>query len=497
MRRRLLYSYACSLLLGGATFAHADDTALVEPLVTNSPSFSIPFELQVEPGRQSEAHLFVSGDLGKSWQAAGRAIAPAVSFEYRAPTDGEFWFVVRTEPTTPAAVAAEKPEPELRVVVDSTPPKLELAVEPAADGTLLIRWKADDAELAAEPLKINYRFAGSSDMQPVDTARGKRQLDKRSGSGEMHWRPVVSDRKLAIVAELRDAAGNSVIREIEPAALAASAAPSLTTPSVAPVANNPPSAAPVGMPNLAVAAPASVPVSSAQSAAVPPLPIRDPTKPLMVNSLSFELDYDVEKAAGRDVTKVEVWGTRDDGRSWVMLGLDEDRRTPCSVNVDAEGMYGFAIIVESAGGLKGVVPQAGQAPEIRVGVDLTQPLVRLTTAEPDEKNSPCRLKINWEAQDANLGAQAVTLSYSANPQGPWIPLAQGVAPAGGHVCDFDPQGPDYAFLKIDVRDEAGNVGSFATTTAIPIEKRQVQFSFAGASKPEETPAKPKWFHVLR
>jgi hypothetical protein len=471
-RRRRFIAYACTLLLSGAGGAFADDAQLDAPLVTRSPAFAIPFELQAASGQRAEAQLFVSSDSGKSWQLAAKAVAPAAVFDYRAPGDGEYWFVVRTEATTAEAVTSEKPEAELRVVVDSTPPRFDLFAEPAADGTLVIRWKADDAELPAEPLKLSYRFGGSTELLPVETPRSKRQLDKKSGTGELQWRPVVSDRKLTLVAELRDAAGNVVIREIEPTMISGAAPPST------------------------IAAPANLPSPIAPSA-VPPLPVRDPARPLMVNSLAFELDYDVQQTAAGNVAKVEIWGTRDDGRSWVLLGLDDDRRTPCSVNVDAEGLYGFAVVVEAAGGLKGNAPKPGDVPEIRVGVDLTQPLVRLTTAEPDEMASPCRLKINWEAQDKNLGPQAVTLSYAASAQGPWMPLAQGIPSSGGHICDFDPQGPDMAYLKIEVRDEAGNVGTFATTTPIPIEKRQVQFSFAGASKPDGTPPKPKWFHVLR
>jgi hypothetical protein len=196
------------------------------------------------------------------------------------------------------------------------------------------------------------------------------------------------------------------------------------------------------------------------------------------------------------VTNVEVWGTRDEGRTWVLLGSDEDRASPTAVSVDRAGVYGFTVVVDTAAA-PARRPHPGDAPEIRVGVDLSIPTVRLTTAEPDADSTPCRLKINWEAKDDNLGPQSVSLSYAGSPAGPWLPLATGVPNDGGFVCSFDPQGPDNAFLRIEVRDEAGNLGTFTTTAPIPIEKKPVTFHFAGAQNTEGKKAGPKWFHVLR
>lgn len=474
MRRRIFHRLlAIPTLLACAIFAPVADAEQPEAIWTRDTAFAIPFEFEAEPGQSAEARLFVSNDQGKTWKLFGRAQAPIESFAFRAAEEGEYWFVVRTDGTTVESLTVERPAAELRVIVDTTPPKLDVVAEPSADGTLRIRWKTDDSRLAAEPLKLTYQLAGTANSEPlreVDAARTKRQLDKHSGTGEFQWRPIVTDRQVVIRAEARDAAGNVASQEIPLGTLAKTSSPT------------------------ALLANSSIP---GNSGIAPPMSVRDPSKPLLVNSTSFELDYDIESAAPSNVTKVEVWGTRDDGRSWVLLGTDDDRQTPCSVNVDSAGQYGFVIIVEAAGGLKGTPPQPGDAPEIRVGVDLSAPLVRLTTAEPDEKNTPCRLKINWDVQEEHLGPQAVTLSYAAGPQGPWLPLASGIPSSGSHICDFSPHGPDLAYLKIDVRDEAGNVGTFSTTTPIPIEKQRVQISFAGAVKDEVSTTKPKWFHVLR
>jgi len=475
-RRKLISSLLASLVF--ATPLHAVEIDGPQTIVTSESQFAIPFQAETEKGGNSEVRLYFSEDHGVTWKLHSKAQAPIDSFDFKADGEKEYWFAVRTLDATGKESPSEPPSAELAVVVDRTPPKLELTAEPTAQGEVAVRWKVDDPHLAADSLKLTYR-TGDGRGAELLAERTKRQGDDRSASGEVLWTPVQDQTGVVIRAEIRDAADNVVVKELPLSALSAqSVIPSPT----------------------ALAAPGPLPSPPTNSVATPhPAPtmsIRDPNKPLMVNSTSFELDYDVQRAVGASITKVEIWGTRDEGRTWVLLGLDEDRRSPCAVNVDTAGMYGFAVVVEAGDGLKGRVPQSGDAPEIRVGVDLTIPRVRLTTAEPDPQGRPCVMRINWDALDENLGPQAVTLSWAASPHGPWTPVAQGIASSGGHVCEFDPQGPDYVYLKIDVRDEAGNVGSQTTKTAIPVEKRQVQFTFAGNNN-TAAPARPKWFHVLQ
>ena len=68
---------------------------------------------------------------------------------------------------------------------------------------------------------------------------------------------------------------------------------------------------------------------------------------------------------------------------------------------------------------------------------------------------------------------------------------------GGTLCNFDPQGPDNAYLRIEVRDDAGNLGTFTTSAPIPVEKRPITFHLAGAQSAEGKKPGPKWYHVLR
>ncbi|MCE9607812.1 MAG: hypothetical protein K8U03_23240 [Planctomycetia bacterium] len=447
--------------------------------MTRDRQFAIPFQLDAADASQAEARLYCSDDAGKNWKLASRAKAPLEAFDFQAAADNEYWFAVRTADMAGRESSTEAPTAEMRVIVDTLPTKLDVKAERTAEGPIVVRWQIDDAHIAPDTLKFSVRADGGS-AQEIEPLRSKRRLDRRSASGEMQWVPKPGSKDLMLIAEVRDAADNPTTIEV-PLAAAASSAPLATAPQ------------PARLPELA-------PVATAPAAAPPAGPVaslRDPTKPMLVNSPSFELDYDIEHLGNTPIAKVDIWGTRDRGRNWVLLGPDDDRRSPCAVNVEREGMYGFAVVVTAEGGVQGRIPQPGDVPEINVGVDLSKPKVRFTTAEPSTDGRPCAMQIKWDAADDHLGPQAVTLSYSAAPQGPWKPLVIGIGSSGVHLCEFDPQGPDYAYLKIEVRDEAGNIGSHTTTNAIPIEKRRMQVTFAGATKPEGQSQGPKWFHVLQ
>jgi hypothetical protein len=454
--------------------------ALPEPLTTRDPRFAIPFQLDATDATQAEARLYVSDDAGKNWKLASRAKAPLEAFDFQAPADNEFWFAVRTADAAGRESPMEPPTAELRVIVDTTQPKLEATTERTKEGAVVVRWYIDDAHIAPDTLKFSYRTEAGGIVREVDPLRTKRRLDRRSAAGEMQWIPDSTSPALTLIAEVRDTADN--VKRIELPIGADTAAGSTTE---------------VAATN-SVASPSPATTTAASTTAAPSAsPLRDPTKPMLVNSPSFELDYDIEHLNGMAISKVEVWGTRDKGRNWILLGPDEDRRSPCAVNVEREGMYGFAVVVTGQDGVQGRVPQPGDVPEINVGVDLSIPRVRLTTAEPPADGRPCAMKIKWDATDDHLGKQAVTLSYAASREGPWKPLAVGIESTGAHLCEFDPQGPDFAYLKLEVRDDAGNVGSQITTTPIQIEKRRTQISFAGAVKADGQPKAPKWFHVLQ
>ena len=193
-------------------------------------------------------------------------------------------------------------------------------------------------------------------------------------------------------------------------------------------------------------------------------------RPRMVNSKSFDMDYEVDAVGPSGIAKVELWGTRDGGRTWTSYGIDNDNRSPIRVNVDGEGLYGFRIAVQSGSGLGGIALRSGDMPEVWVGVDLTKPQVRLTGAQAGEGPHAGELLIRWEASDAALASRPITLSFSDKPSGPWSIIAAGLENSGGYAWRPDNRVPQRIFLRIEARDEAGNTAIFDLPDPVPLER---------------------------
>lgn len=193
-------------------------------------------------------------------------------------------------------------------------------------------------------------------------------------------------------------------------------------------------------------------------------------QPRLVNSRSFEMDYEIESIGPSGIAKVELWGTRDGGRSWSSFGVDNDNRSPIRVNVDGEGLYGFRIAVQSGSGVGSPLPRSGDQPEILIAVDLTKPNARLTDVQTGMAQHAGEMLIRWEATDAALAVRPVTLLFADKIGGPWTTIAANLENSGSYVWRPDERVPDRVYLRIEARDEAGNIGSYETADSIPLDR---------------------------
>jgi hypothetical protein len=199
------------------------------------------------------------------------------------------------------------------------------------------------------------------------------------------------------------------------------------------------------------------------SATVPP---EEP--PQMVNSRLFELEYNVDSLGPSRIGRVVLWGTRDGGRTWASYGTDRDNQSPMLVAVPGEGLYGFRVGVQDGRG-SGEKPQSGDPPEVRIGVDLTKPDARILSAEPRTGQQAGQVVIRWEADDPMLAARPVSLFYSDLPSGPWREIAAGLENTGVYAWSTGGRLPERTYLRLEVRDTAGNVGVFETPRAVALD----------------------------
>lgn len=194
----------------------------------------------------------------------------------------------------------------------------------------------------------------------------------------------------------------------------------------------------------------------------PASPHSPPIAPKLVGSRTFALEYDLDDAGRGGVSKVELWGSRDGGKTWNRYAQDDDNRSPLIVTVDEEGLYGFRIIVQTAGGSIVEPPRAGDSPELWVSVDLKRPVVELTTIERGQGNMADHLVLRWRAADNNLEPRPIALFYSSRASGPWSAIATNLENTGEYAWRVERYVPARFYLRVEARDTAGNLAAFQT-----------------------------------
>ena len=476
-------------------------------IATRQEFFTIPFSVPTSSAADSpvEVRLFVSSDQGKSWQLFSRQHPGAGKFEFRALRDGEYWFASRTIDRTGQVRPARQYEAELRVTIDTVSPQLDLVAQEGPAGEVETRWQVSDTNLLPTTFKIFYRHSDFEDWQPV-AVELPRDAEQGVLNGQTRWWPQRTGGKLEIRAEVQDSAGNTnvVQRVIElprvasnfgnrpsersvpwpadevvshsrfqhvspapqfqPGSTGNQASGQTAAPRPAPIGSQianrvevedrqlgpPPSTVP---PTTVPPAQPAITSPSGNGSFLPP-----GERPQMTRSKRFNLEYDIQGVGPSGVSRVELWATRDGGRLWERWGTDEDKKSPYSVDVDKEGIFGFRIVVIGGNGLGGQLPQSGDEAECWIGVDQTVPDGTITSAQYGRAESVGMLSIGWQASDAvALHPRPITLLFSGHPDGPWTTIAAGLPNDGQYQWQVDQRVPANIYLRMEVLDEAGNL----------------------------------------
>ena len=565
------------------------------------PTDATPFASPID-----KVQLLVSRGGDNQWAVLQEADPRVRGFSYHAPVDGEYAFAVRTVNRKGEATPATIAQAQIRVVVDTAPPTVQLTAAPDVTGRIILRYEARDLQLKPETVRLEAQSdgvtwqriaAGPPDVSQPDRVVGQVAWKPPTRAGGVKFRATIDDRAGNQFSAVADAslvsplvptlAGPTLAdppSSSQPLAGLVPTAPSLNGPALnAPTGNpfgstgvdpfatasaNQPPAASTAAPSPLFAPPAqewtaaasapspAPPASSANSPtpaspfatvtppggavapplwpdnrtparmiadngamSPPPLPSNDPfaapplvggnnaptngsnaiannfapnpfqpaaTSPVTpigqqtipnppnwsapsneppvdasgtrwVNSLTFDVDYDLQTVGPWGVSKVEIFATRDGGASWVNFGADPDNRSPMRVAVPAAGLYGFRLVVNGANGAPAATPNAGDQPELVIGVDMTEPTAELQPAELGQGNLADHLIIRWSATDENLDARPVGLFYANNPEGPWSTVATDIDNNGQYAWRLLQQVPERLFLRLEVRDKAGNV----------------------------------------
>jgi hypothetical protein len=205
----------------------------------------------------------------------------------------------------------------------------------------------------------------------------------------------------------------------------------------------------------------------------------------IVNKTQPKLDFQVGKYGPSGLGAVDVWVTTDDGATWALLSPSErtvtlptltDARSstpvPASVTVDLkkEGIvYGYYIVVKSKAGLGKKPPEPGTAPQVRLEMDITPPSVELYSPGPDGGRTDT-LILSWKASDKNLPPNCVTIEWAEQKDGQWKVIGTPDMPnTGRYPWQVPANVPPAVFLRVAVRDTAGNVAVAQTDSPVVVD----------------------------
>ncbi len=187
------------------------------------------------------------------------------------------------------------------------------------------------------------------------------------------------------------------------------------------------------------------------------------------SSRSFSLDYELNAAAGNMLAEIELWGTEDGGSTWQKWGADPDRQSPFDVQVGNDGLFGFRMVIVSQNGKVSNRPMDGDPADSWIHVDTQRPGAKVTKAVYGEGRDAGMLVIEYVCSDDNLHDRPITLSYGETRNGPWITIATGLKNTGNYLWKAEPTLPGTVFLRLEVVDRAGNVGSHLLDLPINIQ----------------------------
>lgn len=189
----------------------------------------------------------------------------------------------------------------------------------------------------------------------------------------------------------------------------------------------------------------------------------------LVGSHQVFLNYAVENVGGSGVGKLEIYATRDRGQTWHKIGEDSTRKNPVEVNLPGEGLFGLKAVVSNGRGFGAGLPQAGDPADWWIEVDTTRPKAAITGIRAGVAQEAGAIYIYWQTEDKNIIADSAELFYAPSREGPWTSMARNLKNSGEHRWQPPAEAGAHAFIRLIVRDKAGNIGLSETTQPVPLD----------------------------
>lgn len=521
----------------------------------NSRSVSIPIEYKQDRKSIRQVLLYVARNGENTWYQEAAVTPDKDSFAYFAKDDGVYWFKMVIEDLKgnrdPADLTREPPD--LKMVFDTTAPQVRFTSARRTGEEVVVEWQVDDKFPNDAATRVHFRhtdgpknhwqevtlpansrtgvkfMCGTAEgvtvrVTAVDVAGNRTEAAKDfPGTGGAPGQQTTSAAYPPPVTPVGGSgAAVSPPMSLEqptpappvgpgPVAPPAPLTPVVTPPSPAPVLPVTPVQPPAASVNANAAQPlATVDPKAPPAAAMPASgawgatsqPTVEVTRAQVINYPRFDLGFDLEQRGPSGISRVDLWVTRDEGKTWQKWSQHDGKGGAVRVALDVrentqlEGSYGFRLVPVSGAGLSEREPVSGDAPEMRVVLDVTAPQIDLYPPVSDP-NAPDTLVLQWKAGDRNFGEEPITLEWSASPTGPWkpvaltgnepvvqatainAPVAKRLANTGQFAWRVPAGVPARVYLKATARDAAGNVKEVVTREPILVDLTKPKAKISG------------------
>lgn len=490
MYRRSSITTICVILVAAlASTAFGGD-----PLMTNTQSFRIPFEVDAaQPnGAGGTAVLFVAKDDGP-FEKLLQVPAASGGFPFTAPADGKYAFAVRITDAAGQLVNANGPlVPELEVIVDTVAPRVDVQLTETGPGKVTVQWHSDSA---VSPGSVRLEYAEGTDGRwlPIESAidaTGRVTLDVSPGTA-LSVRGFLTDlagNEGHVVEQLVLTPGPRSVGSGQPAGIQLPPPPQVNH-GAAGHATSTLGPNPFQMPAGSTQPPmqevsrtqGSYPDNALRTSDRPAVPViqSSGSNPAdfggvaarTVRSRLFEIAYQLEDVGPSGVSEVELFVTESNGQQWFRYGKDVDVQSPYQVDSRGEGTFGFAIRVKNGVGFSDPPPQPGEVPEIVVTVDETAPVIRFGAPQVVATGQG-QISLNWQIIEKNPAQNSVRLEYATDLAGPWTPLFDWQTDQNGYQMPIPPNAAGALYFRLLARDIAGNVATAQTPTAVIIDQQR-------------------------
>jgi hypothetical protein len=510
--------------------------------VSNSRLHKLDIEYTAEQKKSIKyIELIVSKDQGQTWSTVDAVSPDKDHLNFQAKDDGLYYLniviVFKDGKRDPASPALDNRA--IKMLVDSTVPVVRMnAVRQGED--IAVEWVIEDQYINDAATQVQYKSTANSLGEWVTVPPGnlsKNSTRFRPTVGGPLWVRVVAADFAGNPGEAKKEVLGGTMPPVNPIATTAyspetpapmipsgNSAPSnmvmpapISVPmNLAPVPTNPGSPLPlVPAANQGWSSASTGPTTPVTPAPMPVIPTTTPveTGPAaigssqdhastasnvapsfipanvqVIRSPDFDLKYAVENTGPSGISRVDLYVTRDEGRSWVKWSTHDGKESPLKVKLsrgfdsNKEGDYGLKLVPISGVGLGDDVPTAGTPPDLRVRVDTIPPMIRIFphTVAPNAVNA---VVLNWEARDQNFGANPISIDWSESLTGPWRSVQEGeIMPAGVSSANRGlPNTGSYTwtlprnlpthrvYLRISAVDAAGNPSQAVTREPITVD----------------------------